>query len=110
MKVLTAQFRPHSSRLALLDLMLPEHDGEELMGDILAASKGPPANPLYGQSQLPDQRRGHGQESGEAGVYHGLYVLPLSQRALHCQGNYGFVGVVHFTLNHSALRQGRPPK
>ncbi len=48
MKVLTAQFRqiynqtrPHSSRLALLNLTLPEHDGEELMGDILAVSRIP---------------------------------------------------------------------
>ena len=28
-------------RLALLDLMLPEHDGEELMGDLLAVSRIP---------------------------------------------------------------------
>ena len=31
----------HSPRLALLDLMLPDHDGEELMGDILAVSRIP---------------------------------------------------------------------
>ena len=31
----------HSPRLALLDLMLPEHDGTELMGDILAVSRIP---------------------------------------------------------------------
>ncbi len=31
----------HSPRLALLDLMLPEHDGVELMGDILAVSHIP---------------------------------------------------------------------
>ncbi len=31
----------HSPHLALLDLMLPEHDGEELMGDILAVSRIP---------------------------------------------------------------------
>ncbi len=31
----------HSPHLVLLDLMLPEHDGEELMGDILAASRIP---------------------------------------------------------------------
>ena len=31
----------HSPRLALLDLMLPEHDGEELMGDLLAVSRIP---------------------------------------------------------------------
>ena len=31
----------HSPCLALLDLILPEHDGEELMGDILAASRIP---------------------------------------------------------------------
>ena len=31
----------HSPGLALLDLVLPEHDGEELMGDILAASRIP---------------------------------------------------------------------
>ncbi len=31
----------HSPRLALLDLMLPERDGEELMGDILAISRIP---------------------------------------------------------------------
>ncbi len=31
----------HSPRLALLDLMLPEHEGEELMGDILAVSRIP---------------------------------------------------------------------
>ena len=31
----------HSPRLALLDLLLPEHDGVELMGDILAVSRIP---------------------------------------------------------------------
>ncbi len=31
----------HSPRLALLDLMLPGHDGEELMGDILSVSRIP---------------------------------------------------------------------
>ena len=31
----------HSPRLALLDLMLPDHDGAELMGDILAVSRIP---------------------------------------------------------------------
>ncbi len=31
----------HQPRLALLDLMLPERDGEELMGDILAVSRIP---------------------------------------------------------------------
>ena len=31
----------HSPQLALLDLMLPEHDGTELMGDILAVSRIP---------------------------------------------------------------------
>lgn len=31
----------HSPRAALLDLMLPEHDGVELMGDILAVSRIP---------------------------------------------------------------------
>ena len=31
----------HSPRLALLDLMLPGHDGTELMGDILAVSRIP---------------------------------------------------------------------
>ncbi|MYC38437.1 MAG: response regulator [Chloroflexi bacterium] len=31
----------HSPRLALLDLMLPERDGEELMGDLLAVSRIP---------------------------------------------------------------------
>ena len=30
-----------SLRLALLDLMLPEHDGTELMGDILTVSRIP---------------------------------------------------------------------
>ena len=31
----------HSPRLALLDLMLPDHDGTELMGDLLAISRIP---------------------------------------------------------------------
>ena len=31
----------HSPRLALLDLMLPEYDGTELMGDLLAVSRIP---------------------------------------------------------------------
>ena len=31
----------HSPRLALVDLMLPDHDGVELMGDILAVSRIP---------------------------------------------------------------------
>ena len=31
----------HSPRLALLDLMLPDHDGTELMGDLLAVSRIP---------------------------------------------------------------------
>ena len=31
----------HSPRLALLDLMLPDHDGVELMGDILSVSRIP---------------------------------------------------------------------
>ena len=31
----------HSPSLALLDLMLPEYDGTELMGDILAVSRIP---------------------------------------------------------------------
>ncbi len=36
-----ALMEEHSPRLALLDLMLPEHDGEELMGDILSVSRIP---------------------------------------------------------------------
>ncbi|MDE2861560.1 MAG: response regulator [Chloroflexota bacterium] len=35
---LMEEYSPH---LALLDLMLPEHDGEELMGDLLAVSRIP---------------------------------------------------------------------
>ena len=36
-----AMMGEHSPHLALLDLMLPEHDGEDLMGDILAVSRIP---------------------------------------------------------------------
>ncbi len=36
-----AMMGEHSPNLALLDLMLPENDGEELMGDILAVSRIP---------------------------------------------------------------------
>ena len=36
-----ALMEEHSPHLALLDLMLPDHDGEELMGDILAVSRIP---------------------------------------------------------------------
>ena len=36
-----ALMEEHSPRLALLDLMLPEYDGTELMGDLLAVSRIP---------------------------------------------------------------------
>ena len=36
-----ALMEEHSPRLALLDLMLPDHDGTELMGDLLAISRIP---------------------------------------------------------------------
>ena len=36
-----ALMEAHSPRLALLDLMLPERDGEELMGDIMAVARIP---------------------------------------------------------------------
>ncbi len=36
-----AMMGEHSPHLALLDLVLPDHDGEELMGDILAVSRIP---------------------------------------------------------------------